>query len=146
MKEIIIVDDLSADNTYSLVKKKFKKRKFVKAFQRKKDFSLAKSIGFGIKKSKGQLIIVMDTDFTHNPNLISKLIYYCKKHDLVSASRFVKGGSMYSLFHYVLSLIFNFILELLLNSKMKDNLGGYYCIRRRALRKLNFNKIFYGYG
>ena len=76
-KEIIIVDDLSPDNTYSLVKKKFKKKKFVKAFQRKKDFSLAKSIGFGIKKSKGQLIIVMDTDFTHNPNLISKLIYYC---------------------------------------------------------------------
>ena len=145
-KEIIIVDDLSPDNTYSLVKKKFKKKKFVKPFQRKKDFSLAKSIGFGIKKSKGQLIIVMDTDFTHNPHLISKLIYYCKKNDLVSASRFVKGGSMYSLFHYVLSLIFNFFLELLLNSQMKDNLGGYYCIRRKALRKLNFDKIFYGYG
>ena len=44
-------------------------------------FAALTAIGFGIKKSKGQLIIVMDTDFTHNPNLISKLIYYCKKHD-----------------------------------------------------------------
>ena len=88
----------------------------------------------------------MDTDLTHNPNLIKKLIYYCKKNDLVSASRFVEGGSMYSLFHYVLSLIFNFFLALLLNSPMKDNLGGYYCVKRKVLRKLNFNKIFYGYG
>ena len=145
-KEIIIVDDLSPDNTYKLVKEKFRKKKFVKVFLRKKDCSLAKSIGFGINKSRGQFIIVMDTDFTHNPNLIKKLIYYCKKNDLVSASRFVKGGSMYSLFHYVLSLIFNFFLAILLNSRMKDNLGGYYCVKRKALQKLNFNKIFYGYG
>ena len=56
-KEIIIVDDSSPDNTYKVAKDKFKKKKFVKVFLRKKEFSLAKSIGYGIKKSKGKLII-----------------------------------------------------------------------------------------
>ena len=110
-KEIIIVDDSSPDNTYGLVKNKFRAKKFIKIFLRKKEFSLAKAIGYGIKKSKGRLIIVMDTDMTHNPNLITKLISYSKSYDLVSASRFVEGGSMYNLFHYTCSLIFNFYLK-----------------------------------
>ena len=29
---------------------------------------------------------------------------------------------------------------------MRDNLGGYYCVKRKVLKKLDFNKIFYGYG
>ena len=88
----------------------------------------------------------MDTDLTHNPNLIPKFIKYSKNYDLVSGSRFVKGGSMSSLSHYTFSLIFNFFLRILLNSKMKDNLGGYFCIKRRQLKRLRFEKIFYGYG
>ena len=145
-KEIIIVDDSSPDNTYGLVKDKFRAKKFIKIFSRKKEFSLAKAIGYGIKKSKGRLIIVMDTDMTHNPNLITKLIGHSKNYDLVSASRFVKGGSMYNLFHYTCSLIFNFYLKTLLNSKLNDNLGGYFCVKRKAVMKVNFKKIFYGYG
>ena len=77
-KEIIIVDDFSPDNTYSIAKHKFKSKKFIKFFLRKKEFSLGKAIGYGIKKSKGRLIIVMDTDLTHNPNMIIKLIKYSK--------------------------------------------------------------------
>ena len=145
-KEIIIVDDFSPDNTYSIAKHKFKSKKFIKVFLRKKEFSLGKAIGYGIKKSKGRLIIIMDTDLTHNPNLIKKLINFSKKYDLVSGSRFAKGGSMSSLFHYTCSLIFNFFLRILLNSKLKDNLGGYFCIKRKTISKLNFKKIFYGHG
>ena len=145
-KEIIIVDDSSPDNTYSIVKKKFKKNKFVKIFLRRKEFSLGRSIGYGINKSKGRLIIVMDTDLTHNPNLIKKLIHFSKNYDLISGSRYVKGGAMYSFFHYICSLIFNIFLTFFLDTKMKDNLGGYYCVKRKVLKKIIFKKIFYGYG
>ena len=115
-KEIIIVDDSSEDGTYEIVKKKFKGKKNIKVFLRKKYPSLGKAIGYGIKKSKGKLIIVMDTDLTHNPIMLLKLIRHSKKYDLVSASRYVKGGSMYSFFHYMFSLIFNFFLTILLQS------------------------------
>jgi dolichol-phosphate mannosyltransferase len=145
-KEIIIVDDSSPDGTYLYTKEIYKNEKIVNILLRKKDFSLGKSIGYGIKKSKGKLIIVMDTDLTHNPNMIIKLMKYSKKYDLVSASRYVKGGSMYSLFHYIFSLIFNFFLTILLQSEIKDNLGGFYCVHKKAINKLKFKKIFYGYG
>ena len=36
-KEIIIVDDSSPDNTYGLVKDKFRAKKFIKIFSRKKE-------------------------------------------------------------------------------------------------------------
>ena len=145
-KEIIIVDDSSPDNTFGIAKKNFKSKKFIKIFLRKKNLSLGKSVSYGIKKSKGNLIIVMDTDLTHNPNLIFKLLNRSKNYDLVSGSRFVKRGSMHNIFHYTCSLVFNLFLKFFLNSQLKDNLGGYFCIRKSALKGLNFNKIFYGYG
>ena len=53
---------------------------------------------------------------------------------------------MYSLPHYIFSLIFNFFLTILLQSEIKDNLGGFYCVHKKAINKLKFKKIFYGYG
>jgi len=145
-KEIIIVDDSSPDGTFLVAKKNFKKQKLVKVFLRKKDFSLGKAIGYGIKKSKGKLIIVMDTDLTHDPIMLKRMVSNCKNYDLVSSSRYVKGGSMYSIFHFFFSLIFNFFLSIILKSKMKDNLGGYFCVKRSFIKKIIYNDIFYGYG
>ena len=144
-KEIIIVDDSSPDGTYLEAKKKFKNKKLVKIFLRRKDFSLGKAIGYGIKKSKGKLIIVMDTDLTHDPIMLKRMINKCKAYDLVSSSRYVKGGSMYSMVHFF-SLIFNFFLTIILQSKMKDNLGGYFCVKRSFIKKIIYDDIFYGYG
>jgi dolichol-phosphate mannosyltransferase len=67
-------------------------------------------------------------------------------NDLVSGSRFSKGGRMSSSFHYICSFIFNYFLRILLNSKLNDNLGGFFCTKRSVLKNLSFNKIFYGYG
>ena len=145
-KEIIIVDDSSPDGTYLEAKKKFKNKKLVKIFLRKKDFSLGKAIGYGIKKSKGKLIIVMDTDLTHDPIMLKRMINKCKAYDQVSSSRYVKGGSMYSMVHFFFSLIFNFFLTIILQSKMKDNLGGYFCVKRSFIKKIIYDDIFYGYG
>ena len=133
-KEIIIVDDSSPDGTYEHAKEKFKSKNYVKIYSRKKNFSLGASVGFGITKSKGNKIIVMDTDLTHDPRLIPKLIECSKKFDLVSGSRFSKGGSMYSFFHYTCSLFFNYFLRLLLKSSLRDNLGSFFCINKKALK------------
>lgn len=143
--EIIIIDDNSPDKTYDECLNNLN-LKFCKVFKRVKDRGLAKSIAFGIKKSSGEKIVIMDTDHTHDPKYLNKLLKFSEKYDLVIGSRFEKGGKMLATFHHYLSFLFNIFLRILLSTGVKDNLGGYFCIKRSALENLNFDKIFYGYG
>ena len=115
-------------------------------FLRTKDKSLSKSIRFGIEKSSGDKIIVMDTDHTHSPKYLGMLLELSKQSDLVIGSRFSKGGKMKAISHHYLSYIFNIFLRILLRTGVKDNLGGYFCINKKSLNNLDFDKIFIGYG
>ena len=53
---------------------------------------------------------------------------------------------MIATFHHYLSFLFNIFIRVFLRTGVKDNLGGYFCIKRTALKDLDFDKIFYGYG
>ena len=141
-KEIIVVDDNSSDGTYLSCKVAFEKNDVVKLILRKNNKGLANSIGDGIKFSKGQNIIIMDTDLTHDPKLIPKLIYLIQKFDVVSCSRFCAGGLMENRPHYYLSFSFNLLLRIILKTQIQDNLGGFFCINKKVLDSLPHEKIF----
>jgi dolichol-phosphate mannosyltransferase len=145
-KEIIVVDDNSPDGTYLACKTAFEKNDGIKVILRKSNRGLANSIAEGIKICKGKYIIVMDTDMTHDPKLISKLISLTKEYDIISCSRFCAGGLMENKMHYFFSFSFNLLLRIILKTQIQDNLGGYFCIRKNVLDLLPFEKIFYGYG
>ena len=40
----------------------------------------------------------------------------------------------------------NFNSRFILQTKIEDNLGGFFCIERKNLTKLPYERIFYGYG
>jgi dolichol-phosphate mannosyltransferase len=145
-KEIIVVDDNSSDGTYLYCKKEFEKNNQIKLILRKNNRGLANSIGEGIKASKGKNIIVMDTDLSHDPKLIPQIINLNKDYDIVSCSRYCEGGSMGNKLHYYCSFSYNLLLKFILKTQIKDNTGGYFCIKRNTLDLLPFEKIFYGYG
>jgi len=145
-KEIIIVDDNSPDKTYNKVKEHFNNNPDVRALLRTEDRGLAKSLLAGIRQAKGDQVVIMDTDFTHDPIEISNLLYISKVYDIVSCSRFCVGGNMDDKTHYILSLLFNWFLRLILRTQIQDNLGGYFTIKKEKLDSLPLDKIFYGYG
>ena len=145
-KELIIVDDNSPDGTFEFCRKKFLKFNDIKVYKRKEDKGLAKSILHGIKKSKGEIIVVMDADLTHNPKLIKSFINLMPDFDIVSGSRFCSGGNMQDRVHYFCSFAFNILLRIILTSQVQDNLGGYFAIKRKVLRILPLERIFFGYG
>ena len=129
-KEIIVVDDNSPDGTYLYCKKEFEKNNQIKLILRQNNRGLANSIGDGIKVSKGKNIIIMDTDLSHDPKLITQIINLNKDYDIVSCSRYCEGGSMGNKFHYYCSFSYNLLLKFILSTRIKDNTGGYFCIKK----------------
>jgi len=144
--EILIIDDNSPDGTYQFSKDKFSNDNNVKIVLRKNIRGLAFSIKEGIEKSLGDHVIVMDTDFTHDPILIKKMISLRSQYEIISGSRYVTGGFMENQLHGKLSYYYNLMLKFILKTKINDNLGGYFLIKRDLLNQLEFDKIFYGYG
>lgn len=142
--QIVVVDDNSPDGTYDLVLSK--NYDFVKAVQRKTDPSLAKSIRRGLEEGDGNAFVVMDSDFNHQPSYVPILVRNLVFYDCVSGSRFVYGGGMNSNFRHISSWLFNLFVRIMTRKYITDSLYGFFAVRKETLDKLDYNKIFWGYG
>lgn len=145
-RQIIVVDDSSPDGTFDKVRAAFPEDAEVVPLLRTVDRGLAKSIREGIEAAEGDIVIAMGADFTHDPREIPKMLQVVGPYDIVIGSRFCAGGRMHSTVHYIASLYFNRIIRVLLRTQVQDNLGGYFAMRSEQLRRLPFDKIFFGYG
>jgi len=145
--EIIVVDDNSPDKTGLLAQKYFSRTPGVRVIIRRKERGLATAIRRGIEASVGEVVVVMDSDFNHEPKLVPRLISKCGKYDFAVGSRYIGGGGMANKKREFLSKMYNMLLiRPILGSPVHDNLSGFFAMRYERLNKLNFNKIFYGYG
>ncbi len=144
--EIIVVDDNSPDGTADFVRQRFKKRINVKLVVRTENRGLASAIKAGIKKATGNYIVVMDTDFNHDPKELLNMFTKIGAYQLVIGSRYVGGGGMENKLRQWLSYLFNIYLRIILGHGVHDNLSGYFMISRKDLFRLNVDKIFYGFG
>lgn len=144
--EILIVDDDSADKTYDVARKAFDRNPNVRVILRRTDRGFAKSIRTGIEQATGEFVIVMDTDFVHDPIEIPRMLHIAYIYDIVSCSRFCAGGNMQDRKHYLASLAYNWLLRALLHTQVQDNLGGYFVMKREKIFSLPVDEIFRGYG
>lgn len=145
--EVVIVDDDSSDKTGLLAQKYFSKNPSIRVITRKGEKGLATAIRKGLETSVGEIAVVMDTDFNHAPSLIPKLVKKCQKYDFVVGSRFVGNGGMQNKTREILSRLFNTLLiRPILGSPVHDNLSGFFAIKTKEFYKLDFDKIFWGYG
>src|SRR6185369_415984 len=71
--------DNSPDGTYPLVRDTFQGDARVVPVLRTTDRGFAKSIRAGIEQARGDQILVMDTDFTHDPVEILRLLYFLQR-------------------------------------------------------------------
>jgi dolichol-phosphate mannosyltransferase len=142
--EIIVVDDNSPDRTYNIVMNAG--LTYVKPILRLNDKGFANSIRCGIENCKGDIIVIMDSDFNHQPKYLPFMIDSLKYYDCVSASRFVYGGSMQNRLRHILSWLFNIFVRIMTGGEVTDSLYGFISIKRDTIQKLNYDKIFWGYG
>ena len=144
--EILVVDDSSPDGTYETVRQTFSDDARVIPILRTQDRGFAKSIRAGLETAKCERVVVMDSDFTHDPLEIPRLLHVGEIYDIVSGSRFCAGGRMQDVSHYISSMLYNWLLRMVLRTQVQDNLGGYFTARRSDLLRLPLDKIFFGYG
>jgi dolichol-phosphate mannosyltransferase len=144
--EIIVVDDNSPDGTFKAVQNAFADDIRVVPILRTANRGFANSIRAGLERATSERVVVMDSDFTHDPLEIPRLLHVGEVYDIVSGSRFCAGGRMGDIGHYISSMLYNWIIRIVLHTQVQDNLGGYFTARRADLLKLPLDKIFFGYG
>lgn len=142
--EIIVVDDNSPDGTYQAVIDA--NYYYARGILRTKDKGFAKSIRCGIENASGDIIIIMDSDFNHQPKYLLFMIDSLKYYDCISASRFVYGGDMGNRSRHLLSWIFNIYVRIMTGGKITDSLYGFIAIKKEIIQKVNYDNIFFGYG
>ncbi len=143
--EIVVVDDSSPDGTAMAVRERFGDNPRVRVIVRT-ERGLATAIKHGILNSFGEIIVVMDTDFNHDPKMIPQMVKFLEYYDIIIGSRFVMAGGMEDRTRYFLSFLYNLFIRLLFRTQVQDNLSGFFSIYREKLMEMDLDHIFYGYG
>jgi len=142
--EIIVVDDSSADGTFDELEKL--DYPYLKSFLRTQDRGLASSIKYGIDRASGERLLIMDSDYNHQPLYIVPMIEMLRECDCAVASRFIEGGAMDSRLRGFLSNCFNGFIRSVTGGRLSDYLYGYLAIRHDRFKTLKTDDIFYGFG
>lgn len=135
--EIIIIDDDSKDKTPQIMDSLAKQGNVV-ALHRHNIRGLFSAILDGIKIANGKFILTLDADFSHPPELIPELLKY-KDYDIVSGSRYIKGGGTEAPFlrsHG--SKILNSICSSILGLTVKDLGGNFHLFKKSSLDKIKY--------
>ena len=150
--QTIVVDDNSPDGTAKLVEeyinniKKFANNT-VDIIHRKAKSGLSSAILNGIKEAKGETIVVMDSDLSHPPQIILKMIDTFRKYqcDIVVASRYIKDGKIenWPLKRKIISKTATKITKRFLSIDAKDPLSGFFAFKRTILDGKKFDAIGY---
>ena len=150
--ETIVIDDNSPDGTGKIVEdyiysiKKIAENT-IDVIHRKAKNGLSSAILNGIQNAKGETIVVMDSDFSHPPQIIPKLIEAIKQYqcDLVVASRYITGGNIqgWTIKRKLMSKIATIIAKKGLGVKTKDPMSGFFAFKKNIIKELNFDALGY---
>ena len=77
--EIIIIDDGSTDNSWSKIQNAAKENKKIVGIKLSKNFGHHYAITAGLHNSRGELVVVMDSDLQDRPEVIPELLDKAKE-------------------------------------------------------------------
>jgi len=150
--ETIVIDDNSPDGTGKIVEDYISNIKkiaenTINIIHRKAKNGLSSAILNGIQNARGETIVVMDSDFSHPPQIIPKMIEAFKQYqcDLVVASRYITGGNIHgwTTKRKLMSKIATIIAKKGLGVKTKDPMSGFFAFRKNIIKELNFDALGY---
>jgi dolichol-phosphate mannosyltransferase len=149
---ILIVDDGSPDGTGEIADRLAAELEAVQVLHRDRKEGLGRAYlaGFAQALQGGaELVMEMDSDFSHDPSDIPRLIAAAGAADLVLGSRYVPGGGItdWGLLRRLTSRGGSAYARWLLGVPVRDLTGGFKCFNRRVLEGIDLERVHAdGYG
>jgi glycosyltransferase involved in cell wall biosynthesis len=147
-REIILVDDFSNDNTRTIIKNNLQD-KIEQIIFNSKNYGKGFSIREGIKKAKGDIILIQDADLEYDPTDYQKLIKPIKDNlaDVVFGSRFLGMGERRVLYfwHTVGNKFLTLLSNMFSNLNLTDMEVCYKAFAAKELKKLNLKENRFGF-
>ncbi len=138
--ELLLVDDDSQDGTEALAGSLA--LPWVELVVRKADRGLSQAVLEGLRRARGEVLVVMDADLSHPPEKIPELVSaLAHGADFAIGSRFVEGGSTdddWGLFRWLNSRVATLLARPL--TSIEDPMSGFFALRRETFeagRELN---------
>jgi dolichol-phosphate mannosyltransferase len=149
---IVVVDDGSPDGTGRIADRLAGELAPVRVLHRERKQGLGRAYlaGFGLALENGaELVLEMDSDFSHDPADLPRLIAAAEAADLVLGSRYVPGGGVTSWgwLRRLVSRGGSAYARILLGVPVRDLTGGFKCFHRRVLEAIDLDSVHAdGYG
>ncbi len=130
--EIIFVDDGSKDDTFQLIRKISTDNNNVSGISLSRNFGHQVAIMAGLQQSKGDIVVMMDADLQHPPEVIVKLIAESDKgFDIVNTKRIDSNDS--GLFKKTSSRFFYRFINFLSDVKIEPAAADFRLMSRKAV-------------
>lgn len=139
--EILVVDDCSADRS-----REVSRRQKVKVYPLKWHMGKGYALRVGFEKAKGEIIVTMDSDGSHLPEEISRLLEPILKNeaDLVVGSRFLEGRNLgFRRINKLGNRLLNLLITVITREKISDSQSGYRAIKSTRLKELTLTSKEY---
>ncbi len=150
-KELVVVDDCSADRTSELVKDFIAKNPTanIQLYRHEKNSGKGAALHTGIEKAKGDFIIVQDADLEYDPREFKDLLKPILEGfaDVVFGSRFMGSNPHRILFfwHTIGNKFLTFVSNLFTNLNLTDMETCYKLFRSEILKSINLKEKRFGF-
>ena len=144
--QVLIVDDNSPDGTGAIADRLAERHENVSVLHRQAKEGLGPAYIAGFRRALAGgagLILEMDSDFSHDPAYLPRLLEAARRADLVLGSRYVPGGGVsdWGPLRRAISRGGSAYAKLILGVDVADMTGGFKCFRREVLEAIDFDSV-----
>ena len=144
--QVLIVDDSSPDGTGEIAERLAARHENVDVLHRRNKEGLGPAYIAGFRRALAAgagLVLEMDSDFSHDPAYLPRLLDAAQNADVVLGSRYVPGGGVsdWGPLRKAISRGGSAYARLVLGVGVKDLTGGFKCFRREVLEAIDLDSI-----
>jgi len=146
-KELVIVDDFSADGTRDILSK-YVQHKDIKIIFHEKNKGKGAAIRTGLREVSGDVVIIQDADLEYDPRDYPKLLEPIQdgRADAVFGSRFLGGPHRVLFFwHYIGNKVLTLLSNILSNLNLTDMETGFKAFKADVIKGMGLKSDRFGF-